>query len=285
MRASERIIESLSEASEVRRPDPADVLPWPKVLGDGDWYASPELISIHGTPAWDRLSEADRRKLSFLEAAHFFSLNIHGEKTLIEGVEARIGGGSPVLDRYLRHLLAEEIEHTAVFRRFCLDYAETISPDRRVAFPRETAEGEEEFLFYAQVLVFEELVDAFDRRIAADTRVAPIARAIHGYHHGDEKRHLAFGRAVVRDLFTRSRERWSADELDRVRTRLVDFLRATWRSTYEPLVYEAAGLEDPYALVAEVREHPANRERRRELSAGCLDFLLREEILTEEVQP
>ena len=86
-------------------------------------------------------------------------------------------------------------------------------------------------------------------------------------------------------LFSRVRESWTPEELERVRERLVDFLRATWRSTYEPLVYEAVGIAEPYALVAELREHPACRERRRELSAGCLDFFLREEILDAEVQP
>ena len=65
---------------------------WPERLDGDQWSTSPELISIYGSQAYEAMSEPERKRLSFYEAVNFFSLNIHGEKALVEGLAARLEG-------------------------------------------------------------------------------------------------------------------------------------------------------------------------------------------------
>ena len=54
------------------------------------WFMSPELISIYGTSEYDKLDLKQKQILSFYESVNFFSLNIHGEKSLVEGIAHRL---------------------------------------------------------------------------------------------------------------------------------------------------------------------------------------------------
>ena len=112
------------------------------------------------------------KRLSFCETVNFFSLNIHGEKRLIEGLARRLyRRGMEDLTAYLHHFLDEENKHMVYFGGFCTEYAGKVYPDRKVAFPREYAAGEEDFLFFAQVLIFEEIVDVYNVHLATDERL------------------------------------------------------------------------------------------------------------------
>ena len=73
----------LCEASERKYVNPYTYLEWPAELSRERWYTSPELVSLHGTEVWTALDDSARMRLSFFEAVNFYSLNIHGEKSLI----------------------------------------------------------------------------------------------------------------------------------------------------------------------------------------------------------
>src|SRR5437868_6875978 len=66
--------------------NPFTHIQFPETLDKNQWFVSPELISIFGTPEWEALSEDQKKKLSFFEEVNFFSLNVHGEKSLLEGL-------------------------------------------------------------------------------------------------------------------------------------------------------------------------------------------------------
>jgi hypothetical protein len=76
----EEAIRRLCEASRRKTIDPYAALDWPARLEPGQWFMSPELVSLHGTPFWEVLGERARQDLSFLEAVNFFSLNVHGRR-------------------------------------------------------------------------------------------------------------------------------------------------------------------------------------------------------------
>ena len=85
---------------------------------------SPDLISLHGTRHWDALDEQGRRVLSFFELVNFFSINIHGERMLIEGLAKRLyRKHAETVTPYLHHFLDEENKHMFYFGRFCNQYA------------------------------------------------------------------------------------------------------------------------------------------------------------------
>lgn len=283
MRELAGIVERLCRISEAAEQAARPGCDWPERIGIEEWCMSPELVSLHGTELYDALGPAQRRRLAFAEAVNFFSLNIHGERALIAGIAQRLhraGGGA--LERYLHHFLAEENRHMALFAEFCRRYAGKIYADKKLALARAYAPGEDDFLFFARVLVFEEIVDRYNLRMSGDRRLAPIVRHINRLHHRDESRHLAFGRRLVLELFERHAPRWSGEELERARAELAAYFAVCWREYYSPEAYRDAGLEDAYGLRERLLSHPARRRHHTELSRGVVEHLCKHGILIAE---
>jgi hypothetical protein len=285
MQSSDRfdeVVDKLCASSRRHYTNPYEGLEWPDELDRGRWFMSPELISIYGTEAWEALSEPQAKELSFWEAVNFFSLNIHGEKSLMEGLARRLyaAGGKPV-SPYLHHMLDEENKHSVYFGGFCTRYAGKVYPERKLALAGDP-EGAEDFLFFAKVLIFEEIVDRYNVAMSADRRLHPIARFINENHHLEETRHLAFGRGMVKRLFDEGRDRWPAELLDTVRHYLAGYLQVTWKEYYNPAVYADAGLPEPWSLAAAAHASPAARSHRRTITGRCLRFLRQAEILVQE---
>jgi hypothetical protein len=256
---------------------------WPQRIAPHEWCMSPELISLHGTAVYASLDEAQARRLSLYEAVNFFSLNIHGERALVAGIAERLDGrGGDSVSRYLQHFLAEETRHMALFAQFCRRYAGKVYREKKFALPRAYAAGEAEFLFFARVLVFEEIVDGYNCCMAGDRRLAAIARQINRLHHRDESRHLAFGRHIVAQLFEQHAPHWSASELDRVRAELSAYFGACWSEYCNPDAYRDAGLGDPYAARALALGDAARRQHRAAFSAAPIAYLREHGILTAE---
>lgn len=277
-------VETLCVASRDKALDPYE-LEWPERLDHEQWFLAPELLSLHGTEAGDALDEPARKRLSFFEAVNFFSLNIHGERPLVAGLADRLyRPGSEDVEAYLHHFLDEENDHMVYFGGFCRRYAGKVYPDRKMVVPREYAPGEEDLLFFARVLVFEEIVDVYNVRCARDERLHPLARKIHLLHHLDESRHLVFGRRFVKELFDRHAPSWPRETLAGVREYLAAYVAATWREYYNPSVYADAGLPgDPYEIREKAIAHPAQRAHRQAVTAPCLRLLRESGILEGEV--
>ena len=277
-------VSRLCAASRRRYMDPYKAIAWPDALDQNAWYFTPELISLYGTPFWDTLGEAQRKRLSQYEALNFFSLNIHGERPLVEGLAQRVyRKESAVITPYLQHFLDEENKHMVYFGGFCTRYFGRVYPEKKLNLPREFLPGEADFLFFAKVLVFEEIVDVYNVAMAKDERLAPIARRINQLHHAEESRHLGFGRLMVAELFQRYAPTWPAEHLGETRVYLGEYLRATWREYYNPDAYRDAGIPDPYGARAMALEDPRQAEHRRQVSARCLDYLKKQHMVEEDL--
>ena len=274
----------LSLISAKMHDSPADHMQWPAQVHPGtEWFTSPQLISIYGSPVYSVLSEAEKKRLSFYEAVNFYSLNINGEKPLVEGLNRRLyAKGYESLLPYLHHFLDEENKHMQYFGRFCLDYAGKTYPDRKLVFPKTYAPGEEDFLFFVKVVIFEEIADRHNVLQGADADLHPIARQINQMHHQDEARHLIFGREIVQELFQKFVSVWPQEVLTGIRLYLPQYLVATWKEYYNPDIYKDAGLEQPYELAKAAWNLPEQKIRRQQLSASCVQFLLDQNILLEE---
>jgi hypothetical protein len=261
-------------ATSLRAAATPSPLVWPETLPADTWCLSPELVSLHGTPAWDALDAGQRRRLAFFECVNFFTLNIHGERALVEGIARRLYSRDlGAHAHYLHHFLAEENQHMSWFGGFCQRYAGKIYPDRKLVLPREHAKGEEDVLFFARVMIFELLVDTFNRRMARDPRLHPLVREINRRHHEDESRHLAFGRLLVEDLWQRHSPGWSEAVRDAVPAYLAAYLAASWKEYYNPDVYRDAGLAEPLRVAREAFAHPASCARRADVETRCVRVL------------
>ena len=273
-------VRRLSIASRRSYQNPYEAIVWPDELGRDQWFTSPELVSLYGTPWWDELDDAGRKALSFWEAVNFFSLNIHGEKLLMEGLAHRLyQPGLHDVAEYLHHFLDEENKHSVWFGTFCTRYAGKVYPDRKMAFPREYAEGEEDFLFFAEVSIFEEIVDRYNVTMGRDERLVPVVRQINANHHAEETRHLVFGRRIVDELWRRSVDRWSLEVISGIRAHLDGYVTATWREYYNPGIYRDAGFGDPWAVARQALDHPATKAHREEVTSFALRPLIAAGVL------
>lgn len=279
------VVEKLCDASRKKYVNPYTYLEWPEHLDQEQWFISPQLISLYGTEFYEKLTEVEQKKLSFYEAINFFSLNIHGEKALISGLSQRLyEPDKSSFSGYLHHFLDEENKHMLHFGGFCTKYAGKIYRDKKIAFPREYEVGEEDFLFFAKVLIFEEIVDVYNLRMSQDESLVPLARQINLFHHQEEVRHLIFGRQIVKELFDRYSPSWSAETLQNLRQYLQNYFVGTWAEYYNPDVYKDAGLEKSYEIREKAFSYPQCRKHRQEVSAKCIRFFVDADILEEEPQ-
>jgi hypothetical protein len=259
-------------------------LAFPESLDENNWFVSPELISIYHTAEYQSLDEAARKRLSFFETINFFSLNIHGEKSLVEGLTKKLyDSEQPAITNYIHHFVDEENKHMYYFGTFCQKYAGKIYADRKLNFPRDFADGEEEFLFYIKIFIFEEIVDYYNIVTAKDATVHALTREINRNHHEDEVRHLAFGRVMLQNLFEQYSPSWSSETLQAIRDYIAAYYTTTWREYYNPDIYKDAGFENPYELAEQAFESKAAQEHRAKASKASLQYLIKCGILKEVI--
>lgn len=284
METSAELATRLTGASRRKVWDVYNAFDWPAALATDLWYLSPELISIHGTPVYESLSEAQKRRLSLYEIGNFFSLVLQGERPLVQGLVHRmyLKSSSREVTEYLHHFVDEENKHMVMFGEFCNRYIGKVYPEKKIALAREYGKGEEEVAFYCKVMVVEELGDYYNVAIDRDERVDPLVREINRVHHRDEARHLAFGRVYLAELFERHATGWSAEALAGFRGWLVDYLRASWGDFYNPTMYRDAGLADAYEVRQMALSHPACAEFRRQASDKLVKYFIKTGLLAAE---
>lgn len=273
----------LSKASVKRYSNPYVEFEWPDTITDESLLFSPELSSLHGTGIGDTLDEIQRNRLSFWELVNFFSLNIHGEKSLLQGMSKRLYSRWPAeISDYLHHFVGEENKHMTLFGTFCMRYADKVYPSKAYSIERQYKSGEEDFLFFAKVVIFEEFVDYYNVYMGKDERLHPLSRAINKYHHNDESRHLAFGRKFTKYLFDEHVSDWDRETLSGIRRYLSDYIQATWKEYYNPTVYKDAGIDDSYEVFQKAWNSAEQRNLRSRISSNCLSFFVESGIFEEE---
>jgi hypothetical protein len=276
-------VERLGELSRAKYSNPYTALEWPESVDPvADWFFTRELSSLYGTPYWDELDDERAHRLAFHESANFFSLNIHGEKALMEGLAARLYRPDLVeIADYLHHFLDEENKHSVYFGGFCRRYAR-IYRSRHVPFPGRPDRELSDLLFFAKVLLFEEHADRYNVLQAKDERLHSLARFINEAHHADESRHLVFNRAIVKAFWDTYSPGWDSGKREEIRSYLGQFFATTWREYYNPDVYADAGFDNPWQVAEDAWNAPAQREHRRRISAKCLRFFSSSGLLLEE---
>jgi hypothetical protein len=283
---STKLATKLTEASVKMAYSPMAAISFPASVDKNEWFTSPELITLSGHPEWDALTEGQKKLLSFYEAVNFYSLNINGEKALIEGLAKRLYDDERPSEhsQYIHHFLDEENKHMTFFGNFCMKYAGKVYPDRKINFGREYLDGEEEFLFFLKVFIFEEIADYFNIKMGQDERLNPVAQKINHYHHVDEARHLAFGRAHLKEVWEKYSESWGQAYKESLIPYISQYLLSTWREYYNPDVYQDAGLSNAYELAERVFESTEAKSFRKEVSQSLVNYLIKINVLPENFE-
>jgi hypothetical protein len=245
---------------------------------------SPELVSLYGTSTWEALDDRSRRRLALLDVANLFSLTLHGERPLVQGLcDQMYSRQDDVVTRYMHHFVDEENKHMMLFSDFCHRYVGKVYPYKKLALPRDHAPREEDVRFFVRALIVEELGLYYNAALAVDERVHDVVRAINRLHRTDESRHVAFGWRVLAELVPEVAPRWPEGTLAGLREWVAAYLRHCWADYYNVEVYADAGLPDPLALRKQALA--AGREHRRLASRKVVDGLLRLGLLAAEPAP
>jgi hypothetical protein len=231
---------------------------WLDTLDDEQWWMSPELLTVAGTRWQERLPEKQLMALSKAECINFFSINIHGIRELLIEVTRRIHmPGFETPSEFFHRFLGEENGHMWFFAQFCLRYGGKIYPDKSLRQTEETHPPEvANFLVFARILIFEEMVDHFNIRMGRDERLHPLIREVNQVHHDDEWRHIVMGRKLVEHLYEPIRAAGDEALLRQIDEYLRRYMLASVTSLYNPTAYKDAGLDNPYQIRRELLEDP-----------------------------
>ncbi len=272
----------LSRASVSKFWNVYESIDWPEALDREHWFMPPELCSLHGSERFQQLDPAAQRSLSFFELVNFFSLTLHGERPLVQGLcNQMYSRQNPQITNYIHHFLDEENKHMVMFAAFCERYAGRVYPQKKLPLPKSFAPGEEDVTFFIKVLIVEELGDWYNVAIARDERVHPLARRLNSIHHRDEARHIIFGKRLLAELFARVAPQWSPETLGGMRAWLGNYLRASWSDFYNPSMYRDAGIADAYEAREAALAAPGTAEFRKRVSEKLVGYFLETGILEE----
>jgi len=271
------LLDRLTTKAQADYYNPYTAFDWPQTLPEDGLWMSPELMSVHGTPLAGELPPGVLRALSRWESVNFYSLNVHGIRELLIEVTRRIHTpGFELPSAFFHHFIGEENEHMWFFAEFCLRYAGRLYPEKRLRLPASHDPLMENFLVFARILVFEQIVDHYNVRMAGDERLHPTIRHLNRLHHQDESRHIAFGRRIVELLWERVGEAGLDEEGRRATAAYLDrYLTATVESFYNPAAYRDAGIQDGFRVRQRLLAEPARRQAQAALLRKTTDFFTR----------
>ncbi|MFF0162288.1 diiron oxygenase [Streptomyces sp. NPDC005263] len=286
---TDRFLEVLGRLSQKSIEDyynPYQQFAWPEKLEDNRMWMSPELLTPYGTSHFDALSEDTLHSLSKWESINFYSLNVHGIRELLIEVVGRIHmPGFEVPSDFFHHFIGEENEHMWFFAEFCRRYGQKIYASTAMRADSAWEPEIENFLVFARILFFEELVDHYNSRMAQDTSLCDTIREVNRIHHQDESRHIAFGRELVSLLFTRMCAAVSAERVREVEAYLKRYVVFSVNSLYNPHVYRDAGIADPLALRNALIADEGRRAHERKAIRKPLAFFLKTGIFSDDTLP
>jgi hypothetical protein len=163
-----------------------------------------EMISIFGSPAWERMNAAERTKLRHHLQSWQLSQFLHGEQGALV-CTAKIVQQVPSIDAkfYAATQVIDEARHVEAYSRllhekFQLLYP--INPHLKSLLDDTLRDSRWDFTYLGMQVLIEGLaLAAFG--VIRDHARNPLARSVTAYVMQDEARHVAFGRLALRDYY------------------------------------------------------------------------------------
>jgi hypothetical protein len=249
---------------------------------DADRRIMPEhLLSLYHHPVYSSLSREQKWQLGLLETVNFFSINIHGERSLVAGLADRLYRGKTPWDsheasRYLQRFIHEENSHSHMLAEYCQRYYGRVMPDNAMKLDRSTLTPiAEDLLFFGRTLVLEGFLDYVNTQAIRDPELDPTTQAVHRAHHGDESRHITFDRAVLSAIVEHVRDAGEAEALQTVSAQLGRYLQVSMRRLYSAGIYRSIGLSNGFELCQQVRALPQRLALEQRWMASTCGFLKR----------
>jgi len=163
-----------------------------------------ELISIYGSPVWDRLTSKERADVRRHLQAQQLSQFMHGEQGALL-CAAKIVQQVPNVDAkfYAATQVMDEARHVEVYARLLhekFELAYPITPTLKTLLDQVLSDARWDITYLGMQVLIEGLALAAFASIR-DHAKNPLAAAVNAYVMEDEARHVAFGRIALRDYY------------------------------------------------------------------------------------
>lgn len=276
---SDALFRNLRESAQRLSFDPRDPVVCDAEPGDDQRHGmTPEWSPLFGTPLWDRMSEAERVRLTRAEVAQFLGVGIWLEVGLQVALLRASHSADPSRPdvTFLLNECADENLHSLMFVDVIDAIGSRFHPrDRLLEFFgwvfRHFAWG---VVAYGVVLSGEEIFDVMQRDWMADDRVAAPIRRTSYIHVVEESRHMAYARRQIRDrLAGMSRFRRFLSTLI-----LAGGTHLIARALINRQVYEELGL-DWKVVRSNIDANEHHRMMFRRAAEPFIEFLSREGLL------
>lgn len=254
----------LLRSSEQFTLDPDTDIRWDADPGDAEWFAPPELLTLYGTPLWDRMSHEQRIELSKHEMCSIAATGIWFEVILLRMLGRHVYDSDMLSDHvgYVLTEVADECRHSQMFARMIRELGvEFHAPSTRTHELGRlmTTPLMNDAIAMGGTLYVEAILDRMQRRAMDDERVVPMVRDVSRVHVVDEARHMRLAATMLqRDVEA------GMGLVGRTWLKLALPLIA-WVATEElvgPSVYRAVGLSAREAMEAR-KDNPEWQRTRR----------------------
>ena len=190
-----------------------------------------EVIPIHGSPVWDRMTPAERGRARHHMVSWQFSQFMHGEQGALI-CTAKIVQTVPDIDSkfYAATQVADEARHVEVYSRYLyekLELAYPLNPNLKSLLDDAINDARWDMTYLAMQVLIEGLALAAFGLIRTNAQ-EPLAKALNAYVMQDEARHVTFGRLALRDYYPAltqaerdDREEFCVDACYRMRDRFL----------------------------------------------------------------
>jgi hypothetical protein len=270
------LLRLLNDASSPYR-DPLGRLNW-EGLDLDHWWLPPHALSLAGVEEFESLAPALRRRLSHCEYLHLLEAGLWLKSHFMRQMAGALEGSTAALQSRYLHEIREKAGHSLMFLEL-VDRSGIRIPHSHEHRPRFSASLSrrvtvDSALFWALAVIGEELPDKLNRTVRQVSDNVPVCAVV--YHFAtlqvmDETRHIALARANCEEVSQRvsSWQRLIQSPL------LSWFLRTLARYLFfpPPVVYEAAGLEQPRMWWERAKANPVRRRQVEHAVKPTLDFL------------
>ena len=193
----------LLKGSAKKSYEPVVDIDWDAPLPEGLYFLPPHMLSLYGTPLWERMTDQQRLDLSRQEFANYISMGIWFENMLNQSLLRAMMHSSPTSHSTFYELteLGDEARHMLMFgkaieRVGVEPFWPTKRGARRVNAMAMIFRGP---MLWIGALVGEELFDAVQRQILDDgDDIQPLVRRVMRIHVTEEARHIQFARDGIR---------------------------------------------------------------------------------------
>ena len=181
-----------------------DVLPWSTDVDLGREMAPEQLMPLHGSDIWNKMTAAERHAMNIETFAWTLSQFLHGEQgALLATAQLVDSVGDLDSKLYAASQVADEARHVDVYNRYThqkIGFSYPVNPHLKTLLDMILKDHRWDMKFLGMQIMVEGLALAAFGMIRNYTK-EPLLRELTAYVMGDEARHVAFGVLSLRDFY------------------------------------------------------------------------------------